>query len=389
MILSFGATGSKINASLALLVCCHLISVASAQQDLTPPSGLAVPVDLYGNAQALHPERRSLDVYQNEFQRLALTGYETFQRTSQRGYGQPFALPSDRFMQSMAGRMRPNLAPLGVWKERPSPFGLQSREKRAAYSTYGGFGVRRRAYDPEDPEGLFARKRSLIAATGTIAPIERTKISAGRLGSYRYPTIRKSESGSLVPLPETLETPPVSDPVALSRYLTSGTQVLHDRAQAEGWAHFEAGDYRAAIRAFESACMLDENDAGARIGVVFGHFALGSFRAAYFALDSIHRREPNPFRYPVSMVSRFPEFAKRQQVRLTALSMAEGSEQGPEMRALAIYILWYMDARDDALRAARALSGLAPGGVLAKWPELMQSVLQQPPGGTPSDDAPR
>lgn len=373
-------SGESLGIAAAIVALIGTSEIGVAQQDLTPANGMVAPVDLYGNAQALHPERRSLDIFQNEIQRRALTGYETFSQTSQRGYGTPFALPSDRFMQAMEGRLRPNFALPSSWRERPSPFGLREREKKAAYSSYGGFGDRRRAYNPEDPEGLFARKRSLIAATSSAAPIERTKLSAGRLGSIRYPTIRTPTPTEVLPGDGTTTSPvPPAGAAALSRFLTIETKVLHDRANAEGWAQFEAGDYRAAIRTFESAAMLDENDAEARIATIFGYFALGSYQTAYFSLETVQRRDPNPFRHNVKMATRFKEGTRGQQVRLAAAGMAEASGLSPEMKALATYVLWYLGEKDDALRAARSLVGSARSGMLSRWPELMQAVLAQSP----------
>src|SRR3990170_8980206 len=54
------------------------------------------PVDAYGNVQPTLREWRSLWVFQNETQRDALRGYQTFGRTvGERGGYLPFALPGD------------------------------------------------------------------------------------------------------------------------------------------------------------------------------------------------------------------------------------------------------------------------------------------------------
>jgi hypothetical protein len=54
------------------------------------------PVDAYGNVQPTLREWRSLRVFQNEAQRDALRGYQTFGRAvGERGGYLPFALPGD------------------------------------------------------------------------------------------------------------------------------------------------------------------------------------------------------------------------------------------------------------------------------------------------------
>jgi len=118
--------------------------------------------------------------------------------------------------------------------------------------------------------------------------------------------------------------------------------------------------------------MLDPNDADSRIGEVFSYFALGSFRAAILSLDETMRRDPNVFDHDVSVTDRFASGAHAQQARLTAQSIAEASEQGLEMKGLAIYVLWFMDAREDAVRAAKALAEKDPR--TAHWPKLMQAA---------------
>jgi|CXWL01.1.fsa_nt_gi hypothetical protein len=373
------ATGVPLFVSIMLTA---FTQPAHAQINLDTPNGMATPVDFYGNAQALHPERRPLEIFQNDVQKKILGGYQTLNRPmSQRGFGTSFALPSDQFMKTMLGRQRPGFALPSMGQQRPNVFGLQERERKAAFSSYGGFGQRRSPYAPGDAEGLFARKRSLIAATGSTAPIERSKLNRGGLGSIRFPIAQTPfQAQQPVGLETTEPTSGTDDnKSSLSRFLTSESQVLHDRALSEGWKQFEAGDYRAAIRTFESAAMLDEKDAEARIATVFSYVSLGSFRAAFVSLDAIRRRDKNIFGYDVSMPGKFGIGTMAQQVRLTAQGMAEASEQSVEMKALAIYVLWYMDGKDDALRAAKSLAGKDANRALADWPGFMQAALARPP----------
>ena len=361
-------------------------STTFGQTGVDPVNGMVAPVDLYGNAQTLHPERRPLDIFQNEVQRQSLGGYQSYNRSiNQRGYGSSFALPADQFMKTMGGRRRPGFSLPGSWQPRPNALGLQEREKKSAFGSYGGFGQRRSAYVAGDAEGVFARKRSLISATGSTAPIERSKLNRGGLGSARFP-IAQTPFQAQPPATGThgdSATGTGSSPSSLSRFLTSESQVLHDRALSEGWKQFEAGDYRAAIRTFESAAMLDEKDAEARIGALYSYASIGSFRSAIATLDEMRRRNANVFDSDLSMTPRFGDATRAQQVRLAAQGMAESSEQSADMKALAIFILWYMDSRDDALRAAKSLAANDQVRSFADWPGLMQAALNRPRPDSP------
>lgn len=356
-----------------------LLASAAAQTAWEMPGGMSAPVDLYGNSQAIHPERRPLEVFQNDVQRQILGGYQTLgRRIGQRGYD-AFALPTDQFMRTMMGRQRGGMPSLpGSWQQRSSPFGLQEKDRKTAFRSYGGFGERRSPYAPGDPEGLFTRKRSLIAATGSTAPIERNRLSRGGVGSLRFPIAQTP----FEPVPPAGDvTPP--EPDSLSRFLTSGTEAMHARASAEAWDHFKAGDYRAAIRTFDSASMLDENDVESRIGAIYACVSIGSVRSAVVALDSMYRRDPNIFAHDVSMNGKYGDPLVAQQVRLSVLSMAEASDQSPEFNALSIFVLWYMDARDDALRAARLLASRQANQRFADWPALMTAAMSKPEATPP------
>jgi len=342
---------------------------------------MEAPVDVYGNAQAIHPERRSLEIYQNDIQRNMLGGYQTFgRRIGQRGY-EPFALPADQFMRTMKGRVGRGMTLPGGWRQRPSAFGLQETERKSAFSSYGGFGQRRSPYAPGDPEGALARKRSLIAATSSTAPIERSRLSQGGLGSLRFPIAQTPFQAP--PAAVDGQSPPDGVPKpdsdSLSRFLTSGSEVLHKKAQTEGWKQFEAGDYRAAVRTFESAAMLDENDMESQIGEIFSYVAIGSLQAGSASLKALLRRDLNPFAHDISMNKRFGDAYVAQQVRLSAMGIAESSEQSAERKALAVFVLWYMDGHDDALRAARLLAAQDSNKNFAQWPELMQAARKKQP----------
>ncbi len=382
----FPLQSTRARLSLMAIFALACAAVTFGQTGVDPVNGMVAPVDLYGNAQTLHPERRPLDIFQNEVQRQGLGGYQSYNRSiNQRGYGSSFALPADQFMKTMAGRRRPGFSLPGSWQRQPNALGLQEREKKSAFGSYGGFGQRRSPYVAGDAEGVIARKRSLISATGSTAPVERSKLNRGGLGSARFPIAQTPFQAQPPATGSNVDsvTGAGGSPNTLSRFLTSESQVLHDRALSEGWKQFEAGDYRAAIRTFESAAMLDEKDAVARIAALFGYVSIGSFRSAIATLDEMRRRNTNMFDSDLSMKSRFGDATRAQQVRLAAQGMAESSEHAADMKALAIFVLWYMDARDDAVRAAKSLAAHDQARSFADWPGLMQAALNSPRPDSP------
>ncbi|MDO8632661.1 MAG: hypothetical protein Q7R41_19435, partial [Phycisphaerales bacterium] len=151
------------------------------QTGIDPLEGMLRPVDVYGNAQAFRPERRALDLYQNEVQRQALSGYlNSTRRIGQRGYGAPFALPGDLLSAAVNGYTGAVFL-RNAGRRPPAMNGVSDRERRLAYGSYGGFGERRSYYAAGDPTGLFARRRELITATGMNAPVERAMGRSGAL----------------------------------------------------------------------------------------------------------------------------------------------------------------------------------------------------------------
>lgn len=354
--------------------------VARGQFASEVPGGMTQPVDAYGNAQPIHPERRPLEIFSNEVQREMLRAYQTTgRRVNQRGPENRFALPSDQFMMAMAGRQRPTLRLPGVWQARPSLLGLRESERKAAFRSYGGFGDRRQRNELGDTQAALTRKRSLIAATGSTAPLERSRLLRGGPGSFQFPAIPSSAAPpSAIAIrpadPQDAVETPAQD---LNRFLTAESDVLKDRAVAEGWSQFRANDFRAAVRSFESATVLDDKDFEARLGAVASYLSLGSFRAAYAAMAVLARRDANLFRHDVSILGRFGDPMVAQQLKLQVMGAAEAADQSPEMSALAIFVLWYMDGKEDALRAARILASRPGGQFVAQWPQQMREALNQ------------
>jgi hypothetical protein len=353
------------------------------QTGIDPVDGVLRPVDVYGNAQAYHPERRALDLYQNDAQRQALSGYLDFnRRTEQRGYGAPFALPGDLLSATVNG-FTGAVFLRNAGRHPPTVNGVSERERRLAYGSYGGFGERRSYYAPGDPTGLFARRRELITATGLNAPVERAMGRSGALPGLRWSVSRTPFLATEGPQPDSEQADDAAPKVTLDERLSTEVIVLHSRTRAEGWAFFRDGDYRRAMRSLETAAMLDPQDYESRIGEIFCHLTIGAIRTAFALLMELERRDANPFRHALNVADRYGGVVAAQQVRLTAQGIAESAEQSPEANALNIFVLWYMDRRDDARRAARTLAGRAPERLYAAWPDKMRAATASSPPTTP------
>ena len=375
------STAARTVGFMGLLIALGDSAVAQAQTGIDPLNGMLSPMDAYGNVQAFRPERRALDIYQNEYQRQALTSYLNVNRQfGQRGSGLPFALPGDllsatvnsytgaMFLQNSARRI-------------PSMAGVSEQERRQAFTRYGGFRDRRNYDRKGDPSGLFARRRQLIMATGLNAPIERAMGRSGGLPGLWYsvsrtPFLELDAAASQAEINEDTDTK-----VTLDERLSTRADVLHAQSRSEAWSYFQDGDFRRAMRLFETAAMMEPEDYESRIGEFFCHVAIGSVRTAFVLLIELDRRDPNLYAHPLNVLDRFGNVIAAQRVRLSAQDVAESADQPAEANALHIFVLWYMDRRDDALRAARSLAVKAPGRIWGAWPEKMRAAPPiMPPG---------
>lgn len=379
----FSVSASRVSAAALLAAFLSFPAAGRGQTGIDPVDGVLRPVDIYGNAQAFRPERRALDLYQNDVQRQALSGYLNLnRRTGQRGYGSPFALPGDLLSATVNG-FTGAVFLRNAGRRPPAINGISDRERRLAYGSYGGFGERRSYYAAGDPTGLFARRRDLITATGLNAPVERAMGRSGALPGLRWSVSRTPFLANEGPQHHSEQVGEEAPKATLDERLSTEVNVLHARTQAEAWAFFRDGDYRRAMRSFETAAMLDPQDYESRIGEIFCHLTIGAVRTAFALLLELERRDANPFRHALNVADRYGGIAAAQQVRLTAQGIAESAEQSAEANALHIFVLWYMDRRDDALRAARTLAGRAPGRSYAAWPDKMRAVTAASPPTTP------
>jgi hypothetical protein len=261
--------------------------------------------------------------------------------------------------------------------------GISERERRLAYGSYGGFGERRSYYAAGDPTGLFARRRELITATGMNAPVERAMGRSGALPGLGWSVSRTPFLATEGPQPDSEHAGENAPMASLDERLSTEVNILHARTRTEGWAFFRDRDYRRAMRSLETAAMLDPQDYESRIGEIFCHLTIGAVRTAFALLVELNRRDPNVFQHALPVADRYGSVVTAQQVRLTAQGIAESAEQSAEANALHIFVLWYMDRRDDALRAARTLAGRASGRLYAAWPDTMRAATAAAPPTTP------
>ncbi len=354
-----------------------LLSAATSVRSQTtgiPVDGMVRPLDAYGNVRGIRPDRRALDVYQNEVQRDVLTGYlNVNRRPDQFGRGSPFALPGD--LLATALDRYTGAVFLRSLRPRTSSFGGSDRERREAFEQYGGFGDRRANRESDDPSGLLTRRRELILATGLNAPIERAMSRGGahslmRWSVGRTPFLEAQQSGL-----DSLEHQPTDAPVALDDRLASRADLFYAKARQEGWASFRDADYRRAGRYFETASLLDPEDGESRIGEIFSHLSMDGVHTAFTLLQEFDRKEPNLFLYDMNVADQYAEAGTPLRLRLSAQSVAESSGHSIETTALFTFVLWYLDRRDDALRSARSLATRAPDRTFAAWPEKMTAAI--------------
>lgn len=316
------------------------------------------PVDAYGNVQPQLREWRSLGgIYQNEIQRDALLNYRTFGRgpDDRRGY-LPFSLPGDAW--SVALR-----AASGTGAD-PSVQSVLTPAKQRAFERYGGFGRRRQS---DDKFGLLTRRYGLIAGSSLNAPVYRAISKGGGLVDVRSSLARTpflhAEDG------EVAEEAPTLDDL-----LDRGDVAARQRSEGEAWALFREGQYRRAMRAFESAITLAPSDFESRIGELFCYLSVGATRTALALLGELVRRDINPFQHDLRMAERYGNLGDVNLLRIQGRRWADAADQSAETNAIYIFVLWYLDEREDALRAAESLAKRAPAKAYALWPQKMRAA---------------
>lgn len=335
-----------------LLASCRVLF---AQVPEMRDEGAMSTLDAYGNVQPTLREWRSLGrIYQNETQRDALQNYRTFGRgpDDRRGY-MPFTLPGDAWAVAMR-------AASGTPAD-PKVQSALSPAKKRAFDRYGGFGRRRQS---DDKAGILSRRYGLIAGSSLNAPVYRAISKGGglvdvRSALARTPFINADDGAAEAPTLEDL--------------LDRGDAAALQRAQGEAWALFREGQYRRTMRAFESAITLEPLDFESRIGEVFCYLSVGATSTALALLGELVRRDINPFQHDLRMAERYGNVSDVMQLQIQGRRSADAADLSAESNALYIFVLWYLDEREDALRAAESLAKRAPAKAYASWPEKMRA----------------
>ncbi len=344
-------------------------SVASAQferrERVTGFYVTSSRLDPYGNAQAVSPLRRSLDLYQNDAQRAAAQLYQDAgRRLQQRGGFIPFSLPADRFRRDQRSRDTTPLVPFEVDRSR----GFSVSERLRAFRVYGGFSDRSSGRYGSEVQRAFARRYDLVMATANAAPVFRANMR------------HASVAGMLT----TIDTTPFDDrgldleggPGAeLGVALARNVQQSHQSIVREAWGRFKDGEYRRAERAFESAEILEPGDMVSRIGQFFSLVGLGATRTARSVLYEINRRDPNPFLYPLNVADILGDRRRAALLRAQMQMPSDAPRENPDLAAMHAFVLWYLGERQEGLSVAQAIADESPGSPYDAWVSKMTASI--------------
>ena len=332
--------------AICLLACA---GAAWAQVERIPQHSL----DAYGNVRPVFRERRPVGVFQNEVQRQALQGYQMQgRRANRRGGATGFALPAELFAGSRLRGTR--------YGRSPSD---RSAALRSSFARYGGFGQRRGAHQSADIATVFSRRRALVTATSSNAPVRRALWSRG-LGTSLPPY-----AGVAPTIATGAEFAPSSS-VTLDQRLWQNTELRHRASREEGWAWFREGSYRRAARAFESAYTLEPMDVESRIAELFCYLSINSTRTTLVLLRELARRDSNLFLDELDIAGRYGNRADARDVRLRA-ELYEQSGGGVDPAALHAFVLWFLGERNEAIRAAAVIARDHSVTPYADWHDQM------------------
>ena len=343
---AFGVVGS-----VCLLGAAALAQTATTHNPVTR-------VDAYGSLRPAPRNRRSFGVFQNEIQRQALRGYQTRRRTGARRTGLA-PLTTRRTLYGPAGA--------GLTAGSTSPYlpGDSLRRRQPGSGGYQGFG--RGSAGQGDLLVALSRRSALLATTSPGAFVRRTLPGTGAaLGTP------SSGDGPLTAPYGKGDSEVVG--LRLDERLRAGADLAHQRVRAGAWRHFREGDYRRASRAFETAVLLQPSDAESRIGELFCHLSVEAVRTAVAVMGQLVRRDPNPFLHDLDLTSAYGDAADARRVRIQAQFQANAAEEGANLIALNVLVLWYTGDRDEAVSAAAALVRDTPNSPYADWPAKLRSA---------------
>jgi len=342
--------------------------LASAQvgRRFSPVRGAPVSrVDLYGNATAGAPLRRDLDVFQSSAQRNVLRLYQQQgRRLQQRGGLLPFSLPADRYRRNQRSRDTTPLLPYTA----SGAADRNALRRLQAFRSYGGFGTRAPGKDLSGVQHVFARRYDLIAATAGAAPVYRANIRHASVAGM-LTTIDKT--------PFDQRGTDLTEPAKahLGDVLAYDVAQAHRRTLQEAWDQFRDGDYRRAMRSFDSAAVLDPKGFVAKVGTFFSLMQLGSVRAAHTVLLTLNRHDPNPFLHSIDVADVLKSRERVAMLRARSQVASDAPSRNPDVAAMNAFVTWYLGDRAQALTVAVAITQQSPGTPFDDWPTKMRAAM--------------
>lgn len=257
--------------------------------------------------------------------------------------------------------------------------------RQQVFRSYGGFEPRRAMVQGEEGASAIMRRYALIGAASINAPVIRANWQSGFTSRVRLQLERSTFDAETEPLlpeapPTELEVAPTI--VSLEERLREDNLAVAERLRNEGWDAFHEGNYRRAARTFDAAAEVNSDDE-LRIGELFSYYALGAMSTASAVLAEVDRSSPNPFDQDLSIPNRFRRVDDVARARIQARLDASSLQSSAETAALAIFVLWFLEDRAEALSAANRLGKLPDAGAYASWPEKMRAVMNSESSGAP------
>lgn len=363
-ILRVNVSRACVVAAIAACVCVSISTPAYSQRaaDYKAISGF----DTYGNARSIRPARRPIGLFQNETQREMLRGYQiNDRREGQRGGVSPFALSMD---QALGMSLAPTFSS-GFAMGSPRPTTATAPNAQQSFAKFGGFSDRTAGPQIGDAQLAFTRKKELIQATSLNAPIRRAFWESGvALG------IRTSVEQTPFLQHDSADQPDETQKPTLDEKLVKQVTMSHARSRQQAWGWFSEGDYRRAVRSFESAISLETDDVESRIGLLFSHLSLGATQTAFAVLREIHRRDIHPFELDLLITDRFGDASSAQRLVFQLRNQAQRYPNNTDVMALYAMMLWLTGDRDEAINAMERVDRKETRSPYDDWLRQMQAV---------------
>ena len=343
-------------ALVALLVVGAAWSPCYGQTDQLPNA--KTRTDTYGNARGVYDPRRAVGSFANDTQRLQLRGFQSEgRRALYRGGDTPFALPSDRILSNLTRRrLTRTTSSAEYW------------QTKQAFTRYGILGTKRLSRASIDPAELLGRRAALLRATAMTAPVRQALLLRG----WTLPSAGPPLPGPTMTSAGDSSLPLVTLADSLQGRLTDTGVSL----RARGWAYFEDGEYRRAVRAFESAAMLAPKDVGPRIAEIFCFLSVASFRTAAAALEQLARQDHMLFADSIDVAAHYSEQTELLRIRIQCRLLSQRTQSAAREAAVYPFFLWYVGDREEALTEAGVVAREHPNTVFAKWPGMMAGASE-------------